>query len=607
MKNRKVGTNLSLLPMLLGTLLASLAAPCWERSACAQENAPTPTTLPPRAADEVVTTARRIDALPGSTVLLPLIPAGARLDPIHGPPEGWVPGAAPEVRMAGRTLDRAVHRLEGRLSPHAVPAQGERDGSGEWRGWLPQPRRWEATPRRRAGPIVRGADVSFWVLAVTLPERRVGREMEVGGRRVAVNWLTPPPDRTDVARLPLLEAPLEARRRLGDMLRREAIDPFRRWRCSIIADRFTPHALWGDRPALEPFDNPVLEAAAAHAEARARAAIESARRIDPDLAAAILSALTTVVRTPGGDLLPVWPSDETGTSELFASLLDPGKSPRERRADAEVWLGRIPDTIAWVVSDHAGSRADDHVATIGVANLTDREAICSAAPEGESATNARPILAHRAATLRTHIEPTRTEMAATVVARVGVAAQPLTVLTATPVAAPPGIELGPMLPDWTMVTWVGAAPTRVPASTAASGRLFAEMRQPGERDARRWRIFLEARRGQSDGREEIRIWCGPLGAAEGIIVVRSDGSAAIDAGAGAEPFEASVTQRADRWTALLDLPAWLIPDDGVLRLGVDRVDGSGGRWAWPRPMLPGQDEPGRLRIDLTGWSGLEGE
>jgi hypothetical protein len=36
---------------------------------------------------------------------------------------------------------------------------------------------------------------------------------------------------------------------------------------------------------------------------------------------------------------------------------------------------------------------------------------------------------------------------------------------------------------------------------------------------------------------------------------------------------------------------------------VVRVDGRGRRSAWPRPMLPWQDEPGRAALDTRAWGG----
>lgn len=574
---------------------ALAAFPCLGENACAQNDGPD-------SAPHVglVTTLPRLDALPGTTVLLPVVPGGARLDALLGPPDRWIPERTPTVTIAGRTLHAALFRLDG-------SQRDERGGES----WLPVALEWRSTPLEDGESAPRGDEASFWVLGVDLPEQPIARHLQIGARRLPINWLDPVPERSDFARMPLLEAPLAARRALGDLLRSEARDPFRRWRCSLVADRFSAHSLWGEKPALVPFDDPVLEAAARHTEMRARAAIDVARRLDPDLGARLLSALTGVVRMPGGELLPAWPPDDASVLELLSELLDPGRSGSKKRADLEVWLSRAPAAAAWVVSDHAGGGvggAGVRSVLVGIANLSDRQVICSCAPEGQAATNAEVLLPHRAALLRTAVDARGGGLRTRVVARAGTRSYPLSVVAVLPAAAPPGIDLGPLLPDWSMATWLGGRPPTVDAVRAASARLYAEPLRGGD-GSRRWRIALEARTARGapgEGVDRVMIWCGRSPDGAGVITLESSGVGVIDTGHGTEPVRAAFTRTEGGWLANVELPGWLTEGRGVMEFGVVRVDPSGSRSAWPRPMMPGQVEPARLAIDLSAWMRLEG-
>lgn len=62
------------------------------------------------------------------------------------------------------------------------------------------------------------------------------------------------------------------------------------------------------------------------------------------------------------------------------------------------------------------------------------------------------------------------------------------------------------------------------------------------------------------------------------------------------PSDVRVVRTSDRWSFRLPIPAECIEPSGEIRLGITRTDLAGTRAAWPRPMLPWQDEPGRLSL-----------
>ena len=89
-----------------------------------------------------------------------------------------------------------------------------------------------------------------------------------------------------------------------------------------------------------------------------------------------------------------------------------------------------------------------------------------------------------------------------------------------------------------------------------------------------------------------------------MIAIDGSGVATIDAGAGSEALRVDFARTGSGWTAIVGLPEWLTRGRRSLEVGVVRTDPRGVRTAWPRPMMAGQREVPRLRIDLTRWSSL---
>jgi hypothetical protein len=163
-------------------------------------------------------------------------------------------------------------------------------------------------------------------------------------------------------------------------------------------------------------------------------------------------------------------------------------------------------------------------------------------------------------------------------------------------ARPPGLSIGPLVPDWTMreladaVSRPGAvAEPRINDEWATIARLARESDD-------RWLIYVECRHplGTSLTAEEIVVALGPAVASSPLspIVVRPV----------AQADSAQVQRDADRWSATIPIPASAVDDrTGTLRLAITRTDASGARSSWPRPMLPWQTVPARALVDMGVW------
>jgi hypothetical protein len=245
------------------------------------------------------------------------------------------------------------------------------------------------------------------------------------------------------------------------------------------------------------------------------------------------------------------------------------------------------------IRDAAGAA----LATVGVANLADRATLTWASSGGEPA---GPELVPLA------IGATRQLVAAPapgphgmVTIHAGRWSTLRPVVTQPLKAEPPGLRLGPLLPDWSMPGWASglyqAAPFAAQAEWGASALL---MRDEGGQ----WALLVECRT-SDPAPETVRVWVGAFGASRttlrvaGAGTVTEDGSTGMDSGV-------VVRRGQDRWSARILIPASCIEDSGRLVLGLERTDALGRHTAWPRPMLPWQFEPGRAIIDTSGWGGL---
>lgn len=562
-------------------------------------------------------TEARIDAIIGQTLVLPVA--------LEGPVSSRRPVA---VRLDdGRWLDAGLYWIGVRFpaAPPSDPVVG---------AWLPGPGAWTATP---ASASSRPSRLGSWAVVVRLPTDAIGQGIWIERQRTPLNWIPDPAivrwlgGERQGAGEGGTRAPPAAHPISPELERFAAPDrqsPVWRWRYLLLTSGLRDTGGPGG-PALQPFEDPVIEALARQTEARWRAALDWLAVADPALAERLARRLVTTIDFGAGVVAPAYPSGQRELDRLLADLMDTSLDPVRRAQSAAAWLGSLPRAVGWVIDD-AGLRdgaTGSAVATVGVANLDERSTLAWAASEvGAGTPDLLPLEAFSAQPIQT-VVPTRPADAGSSPlaepAAVGIHAgawKTVGAVAATPLSgAPPGARLGPTLPDWTMETWLAGTPLLDvvdPAWTTAA--LVHKSPSPGVEatdgePSPLWSIYVECRapegdRGAGESAETVRVWLGPSGAPVSVLRVSSDGAVvdelAIDQGLTGPLAGARVERQPDRWTCRLPIPRGAIEPDGTLRIGFSRTDSRGLRTAWPRAMLPWQTEPGRGAVDTSAWRSL---
>lgn len=201
---------------------------------------------------------------------------------------------------------------------------------------------------------------------------------------------------------------------------------------------------------------------------------------------------------------------------------------------------------------------------------------------------------------------------------------------------PPGLATGPFQPDMTMREWLaGAASEADPKWATAALLQRVSVPQAGDLPHRAWQIFVEAKVGgfagvsedktiaamnqsekhaqQKSQDDSIVMYVGSPGVPTAAWKIGRDGTITsllhgeraakneLAEVSGSQVDTARVEVLGDRWTARIALPAGSIEEDGLLRIGLQRIDPRGVRSSWPRAITPWQTEPSRAVVDTTKW------
>ena len=528
----------------------------------------------------------RVDAVPGKTLLIPVRVIG-RYDPTR----------PPDVRLEdGRRLDASVHwvGVEPEASSGPLP-------------WLPPAGRWTvASPDGGVPDVSLGA----FMLAIEMPRDGVGLPLWIGPRRVVLNWLPSPEilaTRTEPSIwTPPVGASVRTSAGLSQLLEPERRSPVRRWRARLVEEGLRPDIAPERRP--DRFQNPILEAYAQQYEAQWQAAFAALAAADADVCKRLRAAIAKAVTGPSGPPYPAWPVSQADLDRLLSDLNAPSTSARERARHAMSFIEAQPTSVAWVFDD-AGATSEHGLPTprIGVANLADEPAL-TFARVGREKPGTPVALAPDTSDIITCTAPT---IGATVVdVRIGEDRSRQQVVGSPVPVTPPGLRIGPLLTDWTLLEWSGAGVGAPPLEAWATSAMLYRGTLPSQ-SAEQWLLLIECNAPDASvtGQwpEQVRVWLGPSASPTAAIGVNRDGSAFNLLTPSAERVGGVHVERSrNRWTVIVPVPRGAIEPSGVLRIGIERHDSRGWRTAWPRRMLPWQTAPGRAAASLNEWAGVGG-
>ncbi len=552
----------------------------------------------------LVSFALRVDAqnqetLPGSEI--PLLDCAPTVDRVMGPVGGMVlvplgarggstPPASGWRPASVRVTDENGTVLEARVIGLTF--------SSEIMGWVVQD--------VDESPQLRGLVVS-WCLVLDVGERAGSRRLRVGGRQLEIIGLDPV-DLSGVSRM--LSAPgasVEQIRRLGERLRSLYGNPRERWRAMLVEERFGATALWGDGPRPSDDPEPILRAWGVQEAIRVHHAISQISAVDPELGADVLGTLTSVVRFPGGELVPVWSGDRLALEELIDGVLGVRDAQRVIE-EARAFLDREPAIWGWMVDEGgSGSRLAGGglvEVTVGIAEMRGRRTVVSSGPVGARAASVNTLEGHTSIEQRVLVAIGDAQQTGVIRIRGADEIQDLDFVGRALVVQPPGLTITTLREEWRQ-GWFGSE--RVPGRALeweTSGLLYAGTDQ-SEVPARTWWLYLECLDPQAESiqGDVIRVWLGRHGEAERIIRIARDGGS-DDAITGDDVEGVVVNEHERGWSVHVPLGRAEDFSEEILLLGVERFEGDGRRWSWPRPMTPGQREPGRLAIDLRSWTAL---
>ena len=505
--------------------------------------------------------------------------------------------------------------------------------------WTTSPGGWEAfsyeeilaTPRDQRRP-------GTWFTTVPIPIDAVGQGLWFEQTRFELNWL-PDPERS------LLEADSAQRthdfdafwsHRLADhalldpaietAIEQYRRDPFQNWRARLMLDGLDPNrtrareTLAGIPDALEKIKHTLenqtdadrlLETIARQQEARWQIILGRIWLIDPNAANRMKRTLMRTARF-GNRTLPLWNPDGGGLARLAHDLLSPFVDDKTRVLRANAWLEAQPRAISWVVDDQGRLEAgtDRFLPTLAVISLPttpgDSLLRIDSLLDTPDLSTVPPNQLH---TVRVPVQPREIDPASPVIEtspitlRIGRWSVKHDLIASRVPARAPFVRIGPLLNDWTLSSLVTNRPNEnaTPPPDRATVGFLHRATAPDRNDPfSGWQLYLECAAPQP-GRagDALQVWIGPREypiAAWRITpdaIVETIASSSI--GIVPQPsVETRILQ--DRWVAQITLPDSVFDEHAELVLGIERTDADGVHTAWPRRMIPGQDEPARLII-----------
>ncbi len=459
---------------------------------------------------------------------------------------GWAGGEAEVIGADGATLGAATLQVL-TLAPASDP--------GAWTGAWPQ---WTLTP-------VDGAvEPGSTVLALTPVVAEDSSSVSIGGAAIALRHVSS--DLKRVADAPCALQPA--------LIANEAADPLRWWRLDLLGAASAPH-------------HETVHRLAEQVRNQWAAALARLRESDPARHDRLLASLTRTMQIDDGACYPAWRTDAARLGTLLDELSAADATALRLAQAADTWLADDADALAWIIDDGAGGRA----ARLGVANFTDAPVAASASAAGRVEMITLPASSVREIEIAAPIAGD-----AQIDVRIGRDRFILSAMTEPWRATPPGVRIGPLLPQWTLATWLGESPVVIDPVWATGALL-----QRADGDGERWELFVDGRAAaEPDSADKVTVIVGDAHAPIGTITVRATGEVEVRPSSWSSDIAVSIRREPGRWTALVTLPATWTSED-ILLLGLERVDGRSVRSSWPRAVTPWQTVPPSAAIDLRAW------
>ncbi len=551
-------------------------------------------------------TSPRIDAVPGRLLVIP-------------------------VQVAGTVPDSTIPRLTlagGREIEASLVWIGIETDAAAWSGWLPQVTQWVVTPVSD-GAIP--ASVGAWHVVAHPPADAAGQSLRLGEQTVPVNWLAAPEDLrpgtvSEEQTWAPWRTPEDAVEPDASLLAPEWRNPMLQWRARLVTGSLGL-SRWSGSPNRVPRsvwqvkgDPAVLDGLAELIESRWRVGLARLWYADPDACDRLLARLArTVECAPGPGTkfsqpinAPAWPTSQPVLDSLLTDLLDPVFTGDSLAARSNAWLDALPQAAAWVADDAAGllGTNSEPAVQLRAACLDDKPILLWVSGRdglrvGEPQTLEPGHISEVSAPVGQGSPMTG---ARGFIVRCG---NHKVTLAAREVRAvrPPGASCGPLLHDWTLESWAASQPRAgaTPDAEWAAGVLV--YRDDSGASTSGWSAFVECASPEHDKQteprlDEVGVWFGQRGTPAAVLHISRDGTLRNER----KPKDTTPLEVADqgsRWSVSVPIPREALEPGGILRLGLTRRDPRGVRTAWPRRLMPWDNEPARAAINLKTWSGLE--
>ncbi len=497
-----------------------------------------------------------------------------------------------------------------------------------------------------------------WFIRIPLPIDAVGQGLWISGERYELNWL-PAPERTTLEASGQDEQTnLKAfwslhldQNQLSDPAVKSAIDqlnhdPFQRWRARLLTDGLNPEhstdpsaqslaalelELELDTPSAE-----LMRSIAIQQESRWQIILGRIWLLDPDAAIRLKNQLIRTARF-GDRILPIWTADTIELARLAHDLLSPFVDDHTRVLRANAWLEIQPRALAWISDDQgqieinpSDTDSDGNIPNRFLSTLT-----TLSLPQSPGSSLFRVDIpdAHRYQdpVLQTlppyqatdilvpidtsQISPTnpipQSEHIRVSTGRWNAKNEVISSITR---ARAPYIQIGPFHNDWTMRALMNNRPLEgaiPPPSRSSMGILRRNAHPNRNAPETGWQLYMElASHDPTSTNESLTLWIGPYTNPYASWTISPNQSAGqqitFDHGSRVNLGLPKVQIRIldDRWIALIDLPPGVFDEDLQLQLGFERVDSLNAHTAWPRRMIPGQPEPGRITIKADNFDQL---